>query len=68
MAILGFIAGLLFLGYLTFGLIAIPYVSQLGGGMGRTGAALWLVAALVLVALWLLLFSHAPFTITVGGK
>lgn len=67
MAILGFIAGLLVLGWLSFGLIAIPYISKLSGGMGRDGAVLWFVAAVVLIALWLLLFAHAPFTITAGG-
>lgn len=67
MAVFGFIAGLLVLGWLTFCLIATPYVSQLGGGMGRDGAVLWFVAAVVLIALWLLLFAHAPFTITAGG-
>jgi hypothetical protein len=66
MEFLGFILGGAALVYLSAGCLAMPYVSALGGGLKGWGTFWWLVGCCVVLSLWWLLFSNAPFSITVA--
>jgi hypothetical protein len=66
MAIFGFVVGFLILLYLLFAVNAVAFVSAAFGDK-KEGGWLFLIGNAVVVALFWLLFTNAPFTITVAG-
>lgn len=65
MALFGFIVSFLMLGFFSVSLVVAAYANQaISGCTTKYEAGIIIVWAIVLSALWYLLFTHSPLTIT----